>query len=66
MDVKDNVVDEFDITKLGNKIRFCMLHPRYLLFVNEVGSNTNSEKDTTLNEKISITEIIDSNTYPLL
>ena len=40
LDDNGNVVNKFDITKLGNNMRFRMLHPRYLLCVDELGSNT--------------------------
>ena len=49
LDVKGNVVNEFDITKLGNNTRFRMVHPSYLLFIEKMGSNTNAEKYKTLN-----------------
>ena len=42
---------EFDASRLGNKIRHKMKHPEYLLFADEVGSNTNGEKDKTVSEK---------------
>jgi len=51
LDVHGNVVGEFDETRLGNKTKFCMIHPRYLLFVDEVGSNTNAEKDKINSER---------------
>ena len=51
LDVKGNVVGEYDDKRLGNKTKYRMLHPRYLLFVDEVGSNTNAEKDKTMNER---------------
>jgi len=42
LDVHGNIVGKFDETRLGNKSKFCMIHPRYLLFVDEVGSNTSA------------------------
>ena len=51
LDGKGNVVGEYDDGRLGNKTKFRMLHPRYLLFVDEVGSNTNAEKDKTNSER---------------
>jgi len=51
LNVHGNVVDEFDETRLGNKTKFRMMHPNYLLFVNKVGPNTNAEKDNTNSER---------------
>ena len=52
LDNKGNIVLEYDKKRLGNKTRYKLQHPEYLLFVDKVGSNTNGEKDKTANEKI--------------
>ena len=49
LDFNGNVVNKFDITRLVNNTRFRILHPRYLLFVDEISSNTNAEKDKSSN-----------------
>jgi len=51
LDVHGNIVGEFDETRLGNKTKFRMIHPRYLPFLDEVGSNTNAEKYKTNSER---------------
>ena len=51
LDVHGNVVSENDDAKLGKKTKYRMVYPRYLFFVDEVGSNTNAEKDKTSKEK---------------
>ena len=37
--------------RLGEKTQYKLVHSEYLLFADEVGSNTNGEKDKTTNEK---------------
>ena len=51
LDVHGNVVSEHDDAKLGKKTKYRMVYPRYLFFVDEVGSNTHAEKDKTSKEK---------------
>ena len=36
---------------LGEKSKYQLTHPEYLLFVNEAGYNTNDEKDVTIKKK---------------
>ena len=50
-DDKGNIVLEYDEKRLGNKSRYKLEHPECLQFVDEVGFNTNGEKDKTANER---------------
>jgi len=51
LDMKRNLVGYYDDGRLGNKTKFRMVRPRYPLFVDEVGSNTNAEKYKTNSER---------------
>ena len=51
LDMKGNVVGEFGDERLGNRSRFRMTNPRYFLFIDKAGSNTNAEKDKTNSER---------------
>lgn len=51
LDLKGNVVGEYDDGRLGNKTKFQMVYPMNLLFADKVGCNTNTEKDKTNSER---------------
>ena len=49
--IQSNVGSQNNDSKLGKKTKYRVVHPHYLFFVDEVGSNKNSEKDKSPKEK---------------